>query len=53
MKKKSNLEKVDYKLGKDEKIAIDQGLKSIEKGDVKPNEEIKRITKDKYPHLSG
>lgn len=38
-------------LTKEEKSAIDQGLKSIKQGRVKSDDQVKQSTQDKYPDL--
>jgi predicted transcriptional regulator len=47
----SNQEKVSVSLTSAEKSAIDQGLKSIDKGQVHTHESVKDSTKRKYPKL--
>lgn len=44
-------EKEPVALTKEEKAAIDQGLRSIEAGQTKTHEEVKNSTKNKYPNL--
>ena len=39
------------KLSQAEKDAIDKGLQSIKDGKYKSNEEVKEITRKKYPHV--
>ncbi len=49
--KQSNEAGVTVILSQDERAAIDKGLKSIEDGRFKSNEEVKEATRKKYSHL--
>jgi predicted transcriptional regulator len=49
--KKSTEELGKASLSSSQKQAIDEGLRSIEKGDFKVHEEVIECTKEKYPDL--
>ncbi|MEQ8417879.1 MAG: hypothetical protein RIB71_25580 [Imperialibacter sp.] len=48
---KSNEDAVVKELSKEERAAIEQGLKSIEQGKTLQHDEVKRLTAEKFPHL--
>jgi hypothetical protein len=48
---KSNEEVVVKETSNEERAAIDQGLKSLEEKKSMTNDEVKRLTAEKYPHL--
>ncbi|WP_421871883.1 hypothetical protein [Marinoscillum sp.] len=47
----SNEAGLSLNLTLEEKAAVDQGLKSIEEGNVHDHDSVMKSTKEKYPHL--
>lgn len=42
---------VNTNLSKEEKKAVDEGIRAIEKGEMKSHDEVKQLTKEKFSHL--